>query len=128
MSDTTLWAELLAYGTGIGLSPIHIAVLLLLLLGPQPLRRGGWFVAGWVVTTLLTATLLVTVGHTLVLDMSHGSHHRTVLICWRRALWRSRQGAPAFLRRWSRTTGMDHQHRSLCGDAIAAAASPWRSR
>ena len=42
MSDTTLWAELLAYGTGIGLSPIHIAVLLLLLLGPQPLRRGGW--------------------------------------------------------------------------------------
>lgn len=79
MSDTTLWAELLAYGTGIGLSPIHIAVLLLLLLGPQPLRRGGWFVAGWVVTTLLTATLLVTIGHTLVLDMSHGSHHRTGL-------------------------------------------------
>ncbi|NDD69895.1 MAG: GAP family protein, partial [Synechococcaceae bacterium WB9_4xC_028] len=79
MSDTTLWAELLAYGTGIGLSPIHIAVLLLLLLGPQPLRRGGWFVAGWVVTTMLTATLLVTVGHTLVLDMSHGSHHRTGL-------------------------------------------------
>ena len=79
MSDTTLWAELLAYGTGIGLSPIHIAVLLLLLLGPQPLRRGGWFVAGWVVTTLLTAVLLVTVGHTLVLDMSHGSHHRTGL-------------------------------------------------
>ena len=79
MSDTTLWAELLAYGTGIGLSPIHIAVLLLLLLGPQPLRRGGWFVAGWVVTTLLTATLLVTIGHTLVLDMSQGSHHRTGL-------------------------------------------------
>lgn len=79
MSDTTLWAELLAYGAGIGLSPIHIAVLLLLLLGPQPLRRGGWFVAGWVITTLLTATLLVTVGHTLVLDMSHGSHHRTGL-------------------------------------------------
>ncbi|TCD56510.1 GAP family protein [Synechococcus sp. BS55D] len=79
MSETTLWAELLAYGTGIGLSPVHIAVLLLLLLGPQPLRRGGWFVAGWVVTTMLTATLLVTVGHTLVLDMSHGSHHRTGL-------------------------------------------------
>ena len=36
MSDTTLWAELLAYGTGIGLSPIHIAVLLLLLLVPRP--------------------------------------------------------------------------------------------
>ena len=79
MSDTTLWAELLAYGTGIGLSPIHIAVLLLLLLGPQPIKRGGSFVAGWVVTTLVAATLLVTVGHALVLDMSHGSHHRTGL-------------------------------------------------
>ena len=79
MSDTTLWAELLAYGTGIGLSPIHIAVLLLLLLGPQPLRRGGWFVAGWVVTTMATSALLVTVGHSLVLDMTQGSHHRTGL-------------------------------------------------
>jgi len=79
MSDTTLWAELLAYGTGIGLSPIHIAVLLLLLLGPRPIWRGGWFVAGWIITTLLTAILLVTVGHALLLDMSHGSHHRTGL-------------------------------------------------
>ena len=79
MSDTTLWAELLAYGTGIGLSPIHIAVLLLLLLGPQPLRRGGWFVAGWVVTTMATSALLVTVGHSLVLDMTQGSNHRTGL-------------------------------------------------
>ena len=79
MSDTTLWAELLAYGTGIGLSPLHIAVLLLLLLGPNPVKRGGWFVAGWVITTLLAATLLVTVGHSLLLDMSHGSHHRTGL-------------------------------------------------
>ena len=41
MSDTTLWAELLAYGAGISLSPIHIAVLLLLLLGPNPVARGG---------------------------------------------------------------------------------------
>ena len=79
MSDTTLWAELLAYGTGIGLSPIHIAVLLLLLLGPNPIKRGGWFLASWVITTLLAATLLVTVGHSLVLDMSHGSQHRTGL-------------------------------------------------
>ena len=40
MSETTLWAELLAYGAGISLSPIHIAVLLLLL-GPNPVARGG---------------------------------------------------------------------------------------
>jgi hypothetical protein len=79
MSDTTLWAELLAYGTGISLSPLHLAVLLLLLLGPKPLKRGGWFVAGWVVTTLATVSLLLTVGHSLVLDMTQGSDHRTGL-------------------------------------------------
>ena len=79
MSDTTLWAELLAYGTGISLSPIHIAVLLLLLLGPNPIKRGGWFVAGWMVTTLATVSLLLTVGHTLVIDMTQGSDHRTGL-------------------------------------------------
>ena len=56
MSDTTLWAELLAYGADISLSPIHIAVLLLLLLGPNPVARGGWFVAGWVITTLAPAS------------------------------------------------------------------------
>lgn len=79
MSDTTLWAELLAYGAGISLSPLHLAVLLLLLLGPDPLKRGGWFVAGWVITTLATVSLLLTVGHTLVLDMTQGSDHRTGL-------------------------------------------------
>ena len=79
MSDTTLWAELLAYGAGISLSPIHIAVLLLLLLGPNPVARGGWFVAGWVITTLATVSLLLNVGHTLVLDMTQGSDHRTGL-------------------------------------------------
>ena len=76
MSETTLWAELLAYG--ISLSPIHIAVLLLLL-GPNPVARGGWFIAGWVITTLATVSLLLTVGHTLVLDMTQGSDHRTGL-------------------------------------------------
>lgn len=79
MSDASLWAELLAYGTGLGLSPIHIGVLLLLLLGPKPIQRGAWFVAGWIATTMLIVTLLLTVGHNLVLDMTHGSQHRTGL-------------------------------------------------
>ena len=46
MADTTLWAELLAFGTGLALSPIHLGVLLLLLLGPKPIQRGSWFVTG----------------------------------------------------------------------------------
>mgnify|MGYP000851346363 CR=1 FL=1 len=79
MSHSTLWAELLAFGAAISLSPLHLAVLLLLLLGPRPLQRGAWFVAGWMVTTLAAVGVLLTVGHSLVLDLTHGSHHRTGL-------------------------------------------------
>ena len=79
MSNGTLWAELLAYGSGITLSPLHIGLLLLLLLGPQPLRRGGLLVLGWMLTVALMVVLLLTVGHGLVLSMDKGSSHRTGL-------------------------------------------------
>ena len=79
MSNGTLWAELLAYGSGISLSPIHIGLLLLLLLGPNPLRRGGWFVLSWMVTVAAMTVLLLTVGHGLLLTMEQGSSHRTGL-------------------------------------------------
>jgi hypothetical protein len=79
MSNGTLWAELLAYGSGISLSPIHIGLLLLLLLGPNPLRRGGLFVLSWMGTVALMVVLLLTVGHSLLLTMERGSSHRTVL-------------------------------------------------
>ena len=79
MSNGTLWAELLAYGSGISLSPIHIGLLLLLLLGPHPLRRGGLFVLSWMATVALMVVLLLTVGHSLLLTMERGSSHRTGL-------------------------------------------------
>ena len=79
MSQGTLWAELLAYGSGISLSPIHIGLLLLLLLGPHPLRRGGWFVLSWMATVAAMTVLLLTVGHGLLLTMEQGSSHRTGL-------------------------------------------------
>ncbi|CAK6701157.1 GAP family protein [Synechococcus sp. CBW1107] len=79
MTNGTLWAELLAYGSGIAISPIHIGLLLLLLLGPQPLRRGGLFVLAWVVTVTTMVVLLLTVGHGLLLTMEKGSSHRTGL-------------------------------------------------
>jgi len=79
MTNGTLWAELLAYGSGIAISPIHIGLLLLLLLGPQPLRRGGVFVLSWMVTVTVMVVLLLTVGHSLLLTMERGSSHRTVL-------------------------------------------------
>ena len=74
-----LLAELSAFGLAVGFSPLHIALLLLLLLGPKPLQRGGWFVAGWLLTTAAAVTLLLTVGHGLVLTMAKGSGHRTGL-------------------------------------------------
>ncbi len=79
MTDATLWAELIAYGSGISLSPIHIGLLLLLLLGPDPLRRGGLLVLSWMVTIVVMVALLLTVGHGLLLTMEQGSTHRTGL-------------------------------------------------
>jgi hypothetical protein len=74
-----LLAELSAFGLAVGFSPLHIALLLLLLLGPHPLQRGGWFVAGWLLTTAAAVALLLTVGHGLVLTMAKGTGHRTGL-------------------------------------------------
>ena len=76
MTDPRLWAELLAYGSGISLSPLHIGLLFLLLLGPQPLRRGGLLVLTWMVTITVVLVVLLTVGHSLVLTMDQGSSHR----------------------------------------------------
>jgi len=75
----TLWSELLGFALAIGFSPLHIALLLLLLIGPDPLRRGGWFVTGWLVISVLEVVLLLTVGHGLLLSMDKGTSHRTGL-------------------------------------------------
>ena len=75
----TLWSELLGFALAIGFSPLHIALLLLLLVGADPLRRGGWFVVGWLVISALEVALLLTVGHSLLLSMDKGTSHRTGL-------------------------------------------------
>jgi hypothetical protein len=79
MTATLLWSELAAYGLGISLSPVHVAVVLLLLTGSRPVQRAGWFVLGWLATTALAVAVLLTIGHGLVLDMGRGSVHRTGL-------------------------------------------------
>jgi hypothetical protein len=75
----SLGAELAGFGLAIAFSPLHIALLLLLLLGPDPLRRGGLFVAAWLLTSALELTLMLSLGHGLVLPMEKGSQHRTGL-------------------------------------------------
>ncbi|MFM8524474.1 MAG: GAP family protein [Cyanobacteriota bacterium] len=74
-----LWSELSAYGLGVGFSPLHIGLILLLLLGEHPLRRASLFVLGWFVTTALMVLLMLGVGHSLLLTMQQGSDHRTGL-------------------------------------------------
>jgi hypothetical protein len=74
-----LLGELSAFGLAIGFSPLHIALLLLLLLGPNPLRRGSLFVLAWLATAAITVVVLLTVGHGLLLSMAKGSSHRTGL-------------------------------------------------
>ena len=74
-----LLGELGAFALAIGFSPLHIVLLLLLLLGPDPLRRGGLFVLGWIVTASLALLLLLTLGHGLLLTMDKGTNHRTGL-------------------------------------------------
>jgi len=75
----SLGAELAGFGLAIAFSPLHIALLLLLLLGPDPLRRGGLFVAAWLLTSALELALMLSLGHGLVLPMEKGSQHRTGL-------------------------------------------------
>jgi hypothetical protein len=74
-----LLAELGAFALAIGFSPLHIVLLLLLLLGPDPLRRGSLFVLGWIVTAAAALLLLLTLGHGLLLTMDKGDSHRTGL-------------------------------------------------
>jgi hypothetical protein len=74
-----LLAELGAFALAIGFSPLHIVLLLLLLLGPDPLRRGSLFVLGWIITAATVLLLLLTLGHGLLLTMDKGDSHRTGL-------------------------------------------------
>ena len=78
-SVATLGAELVAYAAAVSLSPIHIGLLLLMLLGPNPIQRGSWFVISWIATIGGVVVVLLTVGHSLLLTMDQGSAHRTGL-------------------------------------------------
>jgi hypothetical protein len=79
MATPALWSELVGLGLAVAFSPIHIALLLLLLLGPQPLRRGGVFVLAWLVASALMLLVLLGLGHGLLLKMELGSRNRTGL-------------------------------------------------
>lgn len=70
---------MLGYAIAIGFSPLHLALLLLLLLGPRPLWRGGFLVVSWLLMTALVIGLLLGVGHSFMVSMEKGTSHRTGL-------------------------------------------------
>jgi hypothetical protein len=73
------WAGLLGWALAIGFSPLHLALLVLLLLGPRPLWRGGLLVVTWIAMSALVIGLLLSVGHGFTLSMEKGTSHRTGL-------------------------------------------------
>ena len=72
MPTPSLWSELFGFGLAISFSPLHIGMLLLILLGPSPLRRGSWFVLGWLLTSAAAIALLLSVGHGLLSSRQGG--------------------------------------------------------
>jgi hypothetical protein len=78
-STPHLVGELAAFGLAVAVSPAHIVLLVLLLLGENPRLRGSGFVLAWLATSALVVAGLLTVGHGLLLTMERGSAHRTGL-------------------------------------------------
>jgi len=68
--------ELTACGIAVALSPLDIALVLLLLLGSAPLLRSGLFSLAWFLTNSVAIGLLVTVGRSLTLSMEKGGVHQ----------------------------------------------------
>jgi hypothetical protein len=118
MGTPGLWSELVGLGLAVAFSPIHIALLLLLLLGQQPLRRGSFFVLAWLLASALMLVLLLGVGHRLLLTMEMGSRIRTgldllaggaLLALGMRELWEARAAGdtpPAWSRQLDRFVAM----------------------
>lgn len=79
MPLTRTLTELTACGFAVALSPLDIALVLLLLLGTAPLLKSSLFSSAWFLTNSLAVALLVTVGKGLTLSMEKGGVHQVGL-------------------------------------------------
>ena len=71
--------ELAAIGFAVALSPLDIALVLLLLLGTAPRLRSTLFTLAWFLSVATALGLLVTVGRSLTLSMEQGGVHQVGL-------------------------------------------------
>ena len=76
MSLKMILSELTACGLAVALSPLDIALVLLLLLGSTPLLKSSLFSGAWFITNSIAIALLVTVGKGLTLSMEKGGIHQ----------------------------------------------------
>jgi hypothetical protein len=67
------------FGLGIAFSPLHIAVVALLLLGPTPIRRSLAYVAGWSLANALAIVLLMVLGEVFSINLSHGEREQVLI-------------------------------------------------
>ena len=79
MPLTRTFTELTACGFAVALSPLDIALVLLLLLGTAPLLKSSLFSTAWFLTNTAAIALLVTVGKSLTLSMEKGGIHQVGL-------------------------------------------------
>ena len=67
------------FGFGIAFSPLHIAVVALLLLGPTPIRRAMAYVAGWSLANALAIVVLMVLGEVFSINLSHGEREQVLV-------------------------------------------------
>lgn len=79
LSATALFGQSSLFGIGIAFSPLHIAVVALLLLGPSPLRRAFAFVSGWAAANALAILCLMVLGDTFALSLNHGEQGQVLI-------------------------------------------------
>ena len=76
---TALVTKSSLFGIGIAFSPLHIAVVALLLLGKAPLQRALAYVSGWALANALAIVLLTVLGETFSISLNHGEREQVLV-------------------------------------------------
>ena len=67
------------FGIGIAFSPLHIAVVTLLLLGRSPLQRALAYVLGWASANALAIVVLMVLGESFSISLNHGAREQVLI-------------------------------------------------
>jgi hypothetical protein len=79
LSPAALFGQSSLFGFGIAFSPLHIAVVALLLLGTAPVRRALAFVSGWAGANALAIVVLMVLGDRFALALNHGERGQVII-------------------------------------------------